>query len=198
MGKSEATRQCIIEQAATIFNMHGYAGTSMSRLTGAIGMTKGAIYGNFKNKDEIALAAFEFNIQKIALQIQKQVYAHENACDRLIAYARFYLTAFDDVAKIGGCPILNAAIDSDNDVHLPLKKLVVNALESWMNAVIKIVRKGVAAKEIRDTVDPVRFATAFVSLIEGGIMLSKVTGKKDHLRRNVEHLIELVNETLRV
>ena len=57
MRKAEETRNYIIEQAAPIFNMHGYYGTTMSQLTKAINMTKGAIYGNFKDKDEIALAA---------------------------------------------------------------------------------------------------------------------------------------------
>ncbi len=49
MTKAEETRQYIIERAAPIFNMYGYEGFSMSQLTEAIGMTKGAIYGNFKN-----------------------------------------------------------------------------------------------------------------------------------------------------
>ena len=65
MGKAEETRRFIIEKVAPIFNMHGYEGTSLSQLIEAIGLTKGALYGNFKNKDEIALAALEYNISKI-------------------------------------------------------------------------------------------------------------------------------------
>ena len=52
--RSEKTRQLIIETAAPIFNKKGYAGTSLSDLTQATGLTKGSIYGNFKNKDEVA------------------------------------------------------------------------------------------------------------------------------------------------
>ena len=61
MSKTLETKDLIIEKAAPIFNKHGYAGTSMSQLAQAIQMTKGAIYGNFKDKDEIALAAFDYN-----------------------------------------------------------------------------------------------------------------------------------------
>ena len=39
MSKAEETRNYIIEQAAPIFNMYGYNGTTMSQLTRAISMT---------------------------------------------------------------------------------------------------------------------------------------------------------------
>jgi hypothetical protein len=55
MSKAEETRNYIIEQAAPVFNMYGYKGTTLSQLTKVINMTKGAIYGNFRDKDEITL-----------------------------------------------------------------------------------------------------------------------------------------------
>ena len=56
--KAQRTAQFIIEKAAPLFNTRGYAGTSMNDITRATGLTKGAIYGNFDNKEEIAIAAF--------------------------------------------------------------------------------------------------------------------------------------------
>ena len=55
ISKSEKTTKYIIETVAPIFNRKGYAATSMSDLTAATGLTKGAIYGNFKNKEELAI-----------------------------------------------------------------------------------------------------------------------------------------------
>ena len=59
--KAERTRNFIIEKTAEIFNRKGYAGTSMSDITEATGLTKGSIYGNFENKEDVALAVFEYN-----------------------------------------------------------------------------------------------------------------------------------------
>jgi TetR/AcrR family transcriptional repressor of nem operon len=59
--KSDRTRQFIIGSTANLFNMKGYAGTSLSDITGAFGLTKGSIYGNFANKEEVALAVFDYN-----------------------------------------------------------------------------------------------------------------------------------------
>ena len=65
MGKAEETRQTIIEKAAVIFNKNGYQRTTMSTLTKALGLTKGAIYGHFADKDELAVEAFRYSVRKI-------------------------------------------------------------------------------------------------------------------------------------
>jgi TetR/AcrR family transcriptional regulator, transcriptional repressor for nem operon len=197
MGRAEETRNYIIRQAAPIFNMLGYHGTTMSQLTDAINMTKGAIYGNFRDKDEVAVAAFEFNFSEISEKIRRAVKSKENACDKLISFANFYLNEFGEISRKGGCPVLNAAVDSEY-VNLPLKKRVENAIESWMNSVARIVESGIRRNQISRNVKPEQFASVFVSLIEGGIMLSKTTGNTIHLSRNIDHIIHMVNTELRV
>ena len=196
MSKAEKTRNYIIQQAAPIFNMYGYNGTSMSQLTKAINMTKGAIYGNFKDKDEIALAAFDYNFAEISKKIQNVIRAKQDACDKLVAFANFYLDEFSEISRTGGCPMLNAAIDSDN-VHLPLKRKVAQAIESWTNTVDRVIYSGIKRKQIVQSARPEQFASVFVSLIEGGILLSKTTGNTIHLSRNIDHIIHLVNTELR-
>lgn len=195
--KAEETRSFIIEKAAPIFNMHGYKGTTMSQLTKAINMTKGAIYGNFTDKDEIALASFDYNFAEISKKIADVVRSKKNACDKLIAFASFYLDHFTEISRKGGCPLLNAAIDSDN-IHPPLKKRVAEAIETWVNTVTRIVYSGIKHKQIRPNTRPEQFASVFVSLIEGGIMLAKSTGKTIHLSRNIDQIIYLVNTELRL
>lgn len=197
MSRSKDTRMLIIEQAAPIFNKFGYAGTSMSQLTCAIKMTKGAIYGNFKDKDEIAIAAFEYNFSKITDKIQKVIRSKENACDKLIALASHYLDNFSALSVDGGCPILNAAVDSDN-VHKPLMEKVASAIDAWMQTIIAIIRRGIKEEQIYENAKPEQFASIFVSLIEGGVMLSRTTGNAIHLSRNVDHIIHLVNSELRL
>ena len=63
--KAERTSAFIIETVAPVFNKHGYVGTSMSDLTEATGLTKGALYGNFENKEALALSAFEYNSKRL-------------------------------------------------------------------------------------------------------------------------------------
>ncbi|MDH3699278.1 MAG: TetR/AcrR family transcriptional regulator, partial [Flavobacteriaceae bacterium] len=69
--KAEKTTAYIIETVAPIFTKHGYVGTSMSALTEATGLTKGALYGNFTNKEDLALRAFDFSSNKLIEALEK-------------------------------------------------------------------------------------------------------------------------------
>src|ERR1700761_5725589 len=90
LSKAERTRQFIIETTAGIFNTKGYAGTSMSDLTEATGLTKGSIYGNFENKEEVALAVFDHNLGKISTDIYQRISLATTYYDKLMVYAKVY------------------------------------------------------------------------------------------------------------
>lgn len=189
--KAERTRQFIIEKTAGIFNMKGYAGTSMSDLTEATGLTKGSIYGNFENKEEVALAAFDHNYAKIHRIIRQRVQQAVTYHDKLMVYAQVYdqftLTTFPP----GGCPILNTAIEAD-DTHELLKDRAAKALLRWKKNIETIIKAGIDAGEFKKGVDPAQQALSVIALIEGGIMIAKATnspGSLDKILKTVEMLV---------
>src|SRR4051812_16713049 len=114
MSKAEKTKSFIIEKVAPIFNTKGYAGTSLSDMTEATGLTKGSIYGNFSDKDEVALAVFDFNLKKVNSIIQSEVAKRTTAKSQLLAYIDVYENFLTLPFPDGGCPILNTAIDADD------------------------------------------------------------------------------------
>jgi AcrR family transcriptional regulator len=65
MSKAQETKMRIIEQAAALFNQQGYAGSSMSDLMRVTGLQKGGIYNHFRSKDELALEAFDFAVNRV-------------------------------------------------------------------------------------------------------------------------------------
>jgi len=54
--KRERTRALLVESAAEIIAEKGYERTSLEEIAARAGMTRGAIYGNFKNREELFLA----------------------------------------------------------------------------------------------------------------------------------------------
>lgn len=61
MKKSLETRSFIIKKVAPLFNKKGFAGTYLSDMNEATSLSKGSIYGNFKDKNEVAIEALKFN-----------------------------------------------------------------------------------------------------------------------------------------
>jgi AcrR family transcriptional regulator len=58
-GKRARTRAKLIEAAALVIAEKGYDRASLEDIAARAGMTRGAIYGNFKNKEELFLALIE-------------------------------------------------------------------------------------------------------------------------------------------
>lgn len=195
VGKAEETRQAIIEKAAVIFNKNGYQRTTMSTLTRALGLTKGAIYGHFADKDELAVEAFRYSVCKIYERIQEQIRDHKGALDKLRALAKSFLVFFEETGKTGGCPILNTAVDSD-DAHPQLLHEVRQALTAWKGDIIKLVDLGKSTGEIRIGAEAVAFAANFIALIEGGILLAKTLGDRKYLECSVAAINLLIEQML--
>jgi len=192
LSKAERTRQFIIETTADIFNMKGYAGTSMSDITEATGLTKGSIYGNFGNKEDVALAVFDYNYAKVSGIIQQRIRAAKNYHDKLMVYAQVYdqFTRSNLFPK-GGCPILNTAVEAD-DTNSLLKDRASQAIQKWRRGVQNLIQGGIDAREFKEGLDIPRLALSIIAMLEGGIMISKVTNSQacmDKIMNTIELLI---------
>lgn len=180
--KAERTRNFIIEKTAEIFNRKGYAGTSMSDITEATGLTKGSIYGNFENKEEVALAVFEYNRSLVFNRVQAEVEKAGSYFEKLMVYGRVYKNVIASVGNRGGCPILNTAVEAD-DTNVPLQLSAAKALFSWKKSLVGIIEKGTEAGEFRKGIDAEEMAVSIIALIEGGVMFSKVTNDYANMDR---------------
>jgi len=189
--KSEQTKEYIIEKIAPIFNTKGYAGTSISDIMEETGLSKGGIYGNFENKDELALAAFEYNHNKVNELIRSKILERENSIDRLLVYPRIYKNYFRYPFLHAGCPILNSATEVD-DTHPMLRERVVQALDFWRTSLEKQIKRGIHRKEIHPLTHPTELAILIISLIEGSFMQSKLNNRLFELKITMNYLENLI------
>jgi TetR/AcrR family transcriptional repressor of nem operon len=189
--KSERTRQFIIEKTAPVFNEKGFAGTSMTDLTEATGLTKGSIYGNFANKDEVAVAAFTYNFSRVTEYIKEKILAEEHAVNRLLVYPRVYRNFLRIPFLKAGCPILNTSTEAD-DTHPELRTAAAKALQFWKTSIENQVKRGITRAEIKADTDPQQLAVIIMSMIEGAVMQAKVNGRPTELKIAMDYLEELI------
>ncbi|MEO9870169.1 TetR/AcrR family transcriptional regulator [Ekhidna sp.] len=190
----ELTKQLIIEKALPIFNTKGYAAASLSDITSATGITKGAIYGNFKNKDEVASAAFEKGVSIVTGQIAKQVSFEKTAPRKLMAMIEYYGKYINNPPIPGGCPILNSSIQAD-DNHPFLRSRIIRSIALIKDSLAKIITRGILEKQIKKDVDAEEFAVFFYATIEGAISLSRIEGDgrsydfvKNYLEKRIDEI----------
>ena len=196
MSKAENTRKFIVEKTAAVFNRKGYAGTSLTDLTEATGLSKGSIYGNFENKDEVALAVYDYNVSLLNGGLSEATSGASGAIDKLLKMVEYYRAGLKNSFQRGGCPILNTAVEAD-DTHAALKERVAKSINTWKKNIESIVRRGIQAKEIKSSVDVAAFATEYMSLVEGGTMLAKATGNSNMLYTCLDRVENIIHNELK-
>ncbi|TDE16642.1 TetR/AcrR family transcriptional regulator [Dyadobacter psychrotolerans] len=191
--KADKTKQFIVEKTAPIFNKKGYSGTSLSDMIHATGLTKGSIYGNFVNKDDVALAAFDFNLQKVNTVIRQEMLSCVSYREKLLVYTKVYENFLEFPFPEGGCPVMNTAVEAD-DTHPQLRKKASDAIVSWKDSLSKLIKKGIAGNEFRQDVDPEQVSLTIIATIEGAIMITKLTGKLSYRRAIMKSVEKMIND----
>ncbi|WP_027076008.1 TetR/AcrR family transcriptional regulator [Maribacter antarcticus] len=194
--KAERTSSFIIETVAPIFNKHGYIGTSMSDLTEATGLTKGAIYGNFENKEALALAAFEHNRRLLLDAIDIVLEMQGTAVEKLFKLIDFYKKYDIFTLKIGGCPILNIGIDAqhNNNLLAAASKETVKEIEGKIALVLE---NGINKGEFKLPVSPLQFAKQLYTIIQGSVVMATLSGDRKYLVNTMTYLEVLVKRELK-
>lgn len=191
--KAERTRQYILERAAPLFNKKGFEGTSLTDLERATGLTKGALYGNFGDKDTLASEAFVFAADKLRMRIQALLKESPTYKGKLFALLDFYATHVLDPPVPGGCPLLNTAVEAD-DHRVAMRPVVTAEIQQVVQAIAVLLRKGVRAGEFRKDINVRELSYTFFCALEGAIMFSRVEGTSEAMNIIVRHLRNRLEE----
>jgi TetR/AcrR family transcriptional repressor of nem operon len=155
--KGDLTRQKIIEKSMQLFSVKGYFHTSVSDIVKAAGLTKGGLYGHFRNKQEIWYAVYDECVRiwkSIVLQGVRDIPDPLMRIEKVVKNSlRNYLGAgvFE-----GGCFLLNSLVelagqspDMSKHVLKGFKGFAV-LLRMWLEEAEQkeILRDGVNLEEI--------------------------------------------------
>lgn len=175
MTKGEFTRQKIVALAAPLFNRLGYAGCSIQEIMAATGLEKGGLYRHFASKEELAVEAFRYSLERILGLRLEGLEGIEGAVERL----RFFIRHFVEIHSVvpGGCPVMNTAMDAD-DGNPVLRKLVQEAVQQWKAKIIATVKHGIELGEVRSDIEPRQIANVIIATLEGALMISRLEGNR--------------------
>jgi len=195
ISKSEKTAKYIIEKVAPLFNQKGYAATSMSDLTTATGLTKGAIYGNFQNKEELAIKSFNFSVNQVLKSISSHQNKNKSSLQKLYLITDFYKNYYNFSKKLGGCPILNNGVDAKNQ-NTNLHNEVVLIINKTQTNIAKLIEQGIKNGVIKRTVNSKKFAKRLYSHIQGAVFMAFTMNEANYLDIAVEDMNLIIKNEL--
>ena len=191
--KAEETSRYILEKVVPLFNKKGFHGTSMADITDATGLTKGAIYGNFKNKEELAIEAFNIAVRKIIGIISKKVNAEQNSIDKLKAMTSSYRNYIHNSKDMGGCAIVNKGMNTHFQQE-ELGKRVKHVVIKLIKNIETIISEGVQNKEINPDVNANQLAYRIYSILNGGVYMGSLANDQCHLDDMIDMADRIIDE----
>ncbi len=194
--KAELTSQYILETVAPIFNKNGYAATSMTDITQATGLTKGAIYGNFVNKEDLAIAAFKFTVKNMMKRISNHISKSNSPIQKLFLITDFYRNYYGYSKQLGGCPVLNIGVDSNNQNTLLLEK-VRQVIERIQDQVATIIEDGIEVGEISTEVNAMHFAKRLDTMIQGAIFMTYTMDDDFYMKDTMDAIDQLIHNEIK-
>jgi len=182
------TRRRILEVAAQAFADRGYAGTSVSDVLKASGVTKGGFYFHFPSKEALALATLRHEQEQWAGSVMAAVLRHPGAVDQLDAMVE---ALCDLHQQDPSCRVISRLCNELGDEHPELRPQLGTQLTTWMDMVAGVIRKGQDEGDIRPEVEPaVAAEIAVESFIGLETVAEMLTGRAD-LRRRARDFLAL-------
>ena len=183
----DETKGRILAKSGILFNTQGYKATSISDITKATGYTKGAIYRHFKNKDVLEKETLYYLSTRMFETLRERIRLQATAGDKLRAIFGYFESYVVSPEVKGGCPLMNAAIEAD-DANPVLRRQAVKILDILRDSVVTILKNGIRYKQIQRQTDTEYYATLIIASLEGAIMMSKLRGDNQDIKRIIRHL----------
>jgi len=175
------TRRRILEVAAEAFAERGYAGTSLSDVLRASGVTKGGFYFHFPSKEALALATLRHKQEQWAGSVMAAVLQRPRAIEQLDAMVEALCDLHEQDRS---CRAISRLCTELGDERPELRPQLTIQLTNWMEMVTAIIRKGQDEGDIRPDVEPeVAAEVAVESFIGLETVAEMLTGRADLRRR---------------
>lgn len=190
------TAAFIIETSAVLFLKHGFDGTSLSMLTKATGLTKGAIYGNFKDKTDLAKACFTYSFSSVEDTLRQLLDAPNPPSAAVRAFFAYYRSYDKVIAQLGSCPLVSFGIHSSHNSP-QLLSLVNDGIKRIEGYLTETLKRGVEQHEIYLGIPETVFSKQLFALIQGGVSQSLITGDMKYLKNTASYLEYLFESSTR-
>jgi len=168
---SERTRGLLLQAAFEEMYRSGYRSADLDSILTAAGVTKGALYYHFDDKEALGYAVLD-EVMTSDLH-QKWVQPLRNAKDPIDALVRIVQSESlkrEDVQR--GCPLLNLSQEMSG-LDEGFRRRTAKLFRDWHDAVAGALREGQKRGLVRHDIDANETATFLIATYEGYVVLTK-------------------------
>ena len=192
--KEEAavTRATVLKAALAVFSAKGYAAATLDDVASAAKVTRGAIYWHFKSKADLYNTLVDELSARGASVVQQAAAEGGTFLDILRRiFVRLCAVIEDDrevravmelgLFKTGYAPELQAG-----------RKKQLEAGQAQLAGIAEAMKLGIAQGALRDDIDPLEMARAFIAFENGAIQLWLTSPKSFSLKESAESFADIL------
>lgn len=174
MAPDRDSRAELVQAMARLLRGQGYCATGRAQLLAECGVSNGSLYHHFPGgMEELAQAALEASGAVVADALREALDAAPNAAEGVVRFLDFAWET--DAGEVCGCPIAPTALESP--VVSPRLRTVATRCFDTQQA---LIAAHLAADGWPDRAAAAG-ASAALALIEGALLLGRVSGQHLHL-----------------
>ena len=161
----EETRRRVLDAAYRTFVRRGYEATSVEEIAEAAGFTRGAVYSNFRDKDDLYVTVLEERMAEKLAELQRVGEGIDDHPTRMAAMREYFVNEREDET-----PILYAELQLAAARHPELRRKLRAMFERHLEGCLVCV--------LGRTLPPESFRVAFVTMfaVIEGIALQRASG----------------------
>jgi TetR/AcrR family transcriptional regulator, transcriptional repressor for nem operon len=189
----ERTRRRLLDAGFMEVYERGYQSADLDAVLERAGVTKGALYYHFENKEALGHAIIEEVIGHLTRQKWLTPLKAGNPVDTLIHIVQSTSTDAPEIR--GGCPFNNLSQEM-SPLDEGFRKRLAKILTEWREAMADAFRRGQQEGTVKKTIEPDDEATFLIALYEGYISLAKNSQEARLLKSGKKRMISYL-ESLR-
>ena len=191
-----STRQKILESAYREIHRNGFQAASLTPILERTGVTKGALYHHFPNKQTLGFAVLDEFIKNTVLQFWlRPLEEYTDPIDGLKSLIGEAGKNISNEDVLLGCPLNNLCLEM-SPINDGFRQRVNQIYELWREAFARALRSGQANGTVSKHIDATNSATFIVASLAGCRSLAKSTRSRDVLTACGQNLIRYL-DTLR-
>ncbi len=180
------SRKTILEAAQREIHRHGFRAASLSRILAATGLTKGAVYHHFPNKQALGYAVVEEVLARMVEEDWLRPLARaDNPIDCLQEILAGFAARGDPEFILLGCPLNNLALEmsfEDQGFRIRVKDIY----DRWQSGLSRALIRGREKGYVREGFE----VEAVATFILAGLAGCRALAKNGRDGRVLEHCVK--------
>jgi AcrR family transcriptional regulator len=171
----QQVRDRIIQAAVTVFSEKGYHRATISDVVHRSGLSVGAIYTHFKNKEELFLHSCDLISGQGLDEMAVRLAPLTSSADRLRAAVAYYVETIDEFEDAPGqVGLVRAWAEAGEEPGV--REMLVRRRERLVGAAQLLIQEGISRGELPSSMDVDGIARGFMALLDGLLLLRVEAG----------------------